>query len=121
MFTFIEAERGCSLLFRFEIVLEPDGGLLRMSLRGGGDGVRHGGACPTAERRIIVTEDQHVGERFTREYRGRVGVILLRHRIQSAHAANESLARLFDDPTYADTPFERRLVIVDGTKLRIRE
>lgn len=70
--------------------------------------------------RIIVSEDQHFGEHFAGDHRGRVGIILLRHKNQSVQAANESLARLFDNPENADIPFERSLVIVDRNKVRVR-
>ena len=39
VFAFVEAERACCPFFRFEVVVEPDGGPLWLTLRGG-EGVK---------------------------------------------------------------------------------
>ena len=71
--------------------------------------------------RILVTLDRGFGKLYGMLPRGEVGIIVLRHDEQSLDRVDEQLGRLFDDPEFANTPFERRLVIVDANKIRIRE
>lgn len=71
------------------------------------------------EGRIVVTEDLDFGKLYHRYERGRVGIIVLRLRVQSAAAVNRVLGRFFADPATAAIPLERSLVVIDEARVRV--
>jgi predicted nuclease of predicted toxin-antitoxin system len=71
------------------------------------------------EGRIVVTSDLGFGKLYHRYERGRVGVIILRPRVQSAESVNRLLGRFFADPATAAIPLERSLVVIDEARVRV--
>lgn len=71
------------------------------------------------EGRIVITEDLDFGKLYYHYQRARVGIIVLRLRVQSAASANRALRRFFGDPSTADIPLEHSLVVIDDTRIRI--
>jgi predicted nuclease of predicted toxin-antitoxin system len=71
------------------------------------------------EGRVLITEDLGFGKLYYRYERGRVGIILLRVKVQSAAAANRLLGRFFNDPTTASIPLERSFVTIDEARVRV--
>jgi predicted nuclease of predicted toxin-antitoxin system len=71
------------------------------------------------EGRIIITEDLDFGKLYYRYERGRVGIIVLRLRVQSAAAVNRVLGRFFADPVTASIPLDRSIVVIDDARVRV--
>ncbi len=71
------------------------------------------------EGRIVITEDLDFGELYYRSERGRVGIIVLRLRVQSATAVNRVLGRFFADPTTAAIALEHSFVVIDDARVRV--
>jgi predicted nuclease of predicted toxin-antitoxin system len=71
------------------------------------------------EGRIVITEDLDFGKLYFHYERARVGIIVLRMRVQSAESVNRALGRFFDDPSTAAIPLERSLVVIDDARARV--
>lgn len=69
--------------------------------------------------RIVITEDLDFGNLYYRYEHGRVGMIVLRLRVQSAAAVNRVLGRFFTDPATAAIPLERSVVVIDDARVRV--
>lgn len=71
------------------------------------------------EDRVVITQDLDFGRLYYRYERGRVGIIVLRLRLQSAVVVNEALARFFSNPSTANIPLENSIVVIDDARIRV--
>lgn len=71
------------------------------------------------EQRVIITLDKDFGELYHRWERGQLGVIILRLRDESIESVNEVLGSFFRQQA-DEIDLDRSLVVLDGTRVRIR-
>lgn len=71
------------------------------------------------EQRVIITLDKDFGELYHRWERGQLGVIILRLRDESIESVNEVLGSFFRQQV-DEIDLDRSLVVLDGTRVRIR-